>query len=62
MINAFLIAHEFGEDIVQHKQAVGNRKYTIGVRPARSLEWNNMKLVKYSFDAITNQLGFCVVG
>lgn len=62
MINAFLIAHEFGEEIRQHKQAVGNRKYTIGVRPARSLEWNNMKLVEYAFDPSTNQLGFCVVG
>lgn len=62
MINAFLIAHELGEEVLRHKQAVGSRKYTIGVRPARSMDWNNMKLVKYSFDPTTNQLGFCVVG
>ena len=61
MINAFLIAHEFGEDVIEHKDAVGNRKYTVGVRPARSLEWDTMKLVQYSFNPAASHLEFCII-
>jgi len=61
MINAFLVAHSFNEGIIQHKQNVGVRRYTVGVRPAISLEWNDVKLVKYSFNAGSEKLGFELV-
>jgi len=62
MINAFLIASEFDEGVAQHKRTVGVRKYTVGVRPAQSLEWNNVKLVEYSFNSVLNKLNFKIVG
>jgi len=50
MINAYLVAHDFNENIIKYAKKVGIRKYAIGKRPARSKEWSNLKLVKYSFD------------
>jgi hypothetical protein len=44
MIHAYLIAYAFTPDVVEHKQTVGLRKYTVGVRPAQSLEWRNVNL------------------
>lgn len=61
MINAFLVAYDFSQEVVNHKQHVGNRKYTVGVRPAQSLEWNNLKLVKYAYDQNTNKITFHLV-
>ena len=62
MIRAFLIAYQFPEDVVQHKHSVGVRKYTVGVRPTRSLEWNNVRLVTYSFDSASKKLEFELAG
>ena len=61
MIHAFLIAYDFDQDVIQHKQSVGLRKYTIGVKPAKSLEWKNIKLVKYSFNSASGQIGFALI-
>lgn len=58
MIRAFLVAHDFAQDVIEHKQKVGFRKYTIGVRPAQSLEWDNVSLVKYTFNADSSKLDF----
>ncbi|MCD6226347.1 MAG: hypothetical protein J7J93_00940 [Candidatus Aenigmarchaeota archaeon] len=51
MINAYLVAHDFNEDVINYAKKVGVRKYTIGKRPAKSREWSNLKLVKYLFDS-----------
>jgi len=56
MIHAFLVAYEFSEEVIQHKQNVGTRKYTVGVRPAQSLEWDHVSLVKYSFNPLSNRI------
>ena len=61
MVNAFLVASEFDNDIIQHKETVGVRGYTIGFRPARSLKWDNMKLVKYSFNSTSNRIDFRLI-
>jgi hypothetical protein len=58
MIDAFLVAYDFSEDVVEHHGDVGVRGYTVGVRPAMSLEWKNAKLIKYSFSASSGKLGF----
>jgi hypothetical protein len=58
MIHAFLIAYEFDQSAIQHTCTVGVRRYTVGVRPAQSLEWSNVKLVKYLFNSKFNQLEF----
>lgn len=61
MIKAFLIAYEFNEDVIQYKRSVGARGYTIGVRPARSSRWEDIHLVKYSFNAASKKLAFTLV-
>lgn len=50
MINAYLVAYDFGENVIKYAKKVGIRKYTIGKRPAYSKEWSNLKLAKYSFN------------
>lgn len=56
MINAFLVAYDFDQEVIQHAQDVGVRRYTVGVRPAKSFEWNKLKLVKYSFNPASQKL------
>lgn len=61
MMNAFLIAYEFDPLVIDHKRSVGMRRYTIGVRPAQSLEWRNLKLVKYSLNPSLYRIEFKII-
>jgi len=61
MIKAFLIAYNFDDEILQHKNSAGIRKYTSGVRPTRSLEWTDFNLVKYSFNKNTGKIEFTLI-
>jgi hypothetical protein len=56
MITAFLVAYEFNQGTVRHARRVGTRRYVAGVRPAQSLEWNDLRLVKYSFNSVSGQI------
>ena len=60
MIRAFFVAYDFDQNAVEHKRTVGVRRYTVGVRPAQSLEWSNVKLVRYAFNAPLNRIDFTV--
>jgi len=61
MIKAFLVAFEFHHDVIRHKSAIGIRKYTVGVRPAQSFEWNNLTLLKYVFNPIVKKIDFTLI-
>ena len=61
MISAFLVAYGFDEDVVGHAREVALRRYVVGVRPAKSLEWDNLRLVKYSFRSSSAEIDFSVV-
>jgi len=61
MIRAVLVAYDFPAAVTRHKQNVGLRKYTVGVRPAQSLEWFNLKLVKYSFNPELMKIVFTLI-
>ena len=61
MIDAFLITYDFPEIIIRHKQNVGLRQYTIGVRPAQSLEWSNINLVKYAYNTYSSRIDFDLI-
>lgn len=61
MIHAFLVAYEFDQGVLEHKQDVGIRKYTAGVRPAQSLEWDEVSLVKYSFNSDLAKIEFRLI-
>ncbi|GMQ79339.1 MAG: hypothetical protein BMS9Abin02_1920 [Anaerolineae bacterium] len=50
MIRAFLIAYDFDSVVEKHARNVGIRKYTVGVRPTKSDEWNQVKLMRYRYD------------
>lgn len=56
MITAFLIAYDFDANVINHKQSVAKRKYTIGRRPARTLDWEDLRLINYSFDKDANKV------
>lgn len=58
MIEAFLVSYDFSQDVIEYKREVAVRRYTIGRRPAKSLEWTQLRLVKYAFDASHKRLGF----
>lgn len=58
IINAFLIAFDFPSPVVEYARKMGERKYIIGRRPARSAIWSNLKLVKYSFNRFTGLIEF----
>jgi hypothetical protein len=61
MIRAFLVAYDFAPSVIDHKRTVGLRKYTVGVRPAQSLEWHDVNLVKYAFNAGSEKIDFELV-
>jgi hypothetical protein len=61
MIKAFLVGHEFTEDALSEFADIVERKFIYGVRPSVSATWNDVKLVKYSFNAQTNLLNFEIV-
>lgn len=58
MINAFLIASDFPDTVVEHMQAVSRRQYTTGMRPAISHSWDNVTAVRYKFDPSDARLYF----
>jgi hypothetical protein len=57
-IQAFLVAYDFDGSVIERKNRVGKRKYIIGVRPARSLEWDNLRLIRYSYNVVLHKLEF----
>ncbi len=58
MVQAYLVAYGFGQDIIREKEQIAQRHYTIGMKPAKSKTWNDCSLVKYSFDPQKKQLDF----
>jgi hypothetical protein len=58
MISAYLVASDFNRNVIEQKNRVGNRKYIIGVRPAQSLEWSNLRLIKYTYNSDLRNLRF----
>lgn len=61
MINSFLVTSDFNEDVINYAKENGIRKYTIGRRPAKSEEWTNIKLIKYSYNKESNLVNFEIV-
>ncbi|MBW9158674.1 hypothetical protein [Clostridium tagluense] len=58
MIEAFLVAYNFSDEIIRYKNQVCIRNYTIGRRPTILGTWTNLRLIKYRFDETTNNLVF----
>ncbi|NQU87719.1 MAG: hypothetical protein HQ541_18365 [Mariniphaga sp.] len=61
MIESYLVAYEFEKNILDYRDKVALRKYTLGRRPAISGEWKNLKIIKYFFDNQHERLQFDIV-
>jgi hypothetical protein len=60
MIKAFLIAYNFDDNLVSEKSNIGIRKFTIGMKPAKSCEWRDITLVKYLYNNNTHKIDFSI--
>lgn len=58
MVEAFLLAHSFDEDVNPSEGIACQRAFTIGMKPARTVEWSNVSLVTYRFNASRKRLDF----
>ena len=58
MIEAFIVAKHFPQEVIDLKNEIGRRKYTKGTRPAKSMEWDNLRLITYNFDQDLKVLQF----
>ncbi len=62
MIEAFLVAYNFADDVIDYRRQRAKRQYTIGRRPAQSLTWSNLKLIKYRYNQLAGFIDFEEVG
>lgn len=61
MIKAFLVGSEFTEKAINEFSEIVERKFIYGVRPSVSSVWNDVKLIKYTFNTETNLLNFEII-
>ena len=50
MIEAFIVAADFPPEVIEKCNLECVRKFTKGYRPTLSCTWNNIKLIKYTYD------------
>jgi hypothetical protein len=62
MIEAFIVAHDFQEDVVRLKEEVGKRIFVKGRRPSVTMYWSNLRLIKYVYNEQDKNLEFIEVG
>ncbi|SHK62145.1 hypothetical protein [Tepidibacter formicigenes] len=58
MIKAFVVAYDFSQDVINHKNNICIRNYTKGRRPTIPAQWTDVKLIKYRFDQVNKNLIF----
>ena len=61
MIHAFFVAYNIADRVKAYAKEKGKRLYTVGTRPARSTEWNMLKLVQYEYNKATKSLSFTLM-
>jgi len=61
MIEAFLVAHDISQEVADATHDFALRKFTVGRRPAVSLEWNSIALVEYKFCDDGRKVAFEIV-
>ena len=59
MIQAYIVASDFSEDVISHRNKKCIRNYTKGYRPTISCEWNFVQLVKYTY--VDGKLEFSII-
>lgn len=61
MIEAFLVAYDFANNIKDFREKIAVRNYIKSRRPPTSEKWSNIRLIKYKFDKVTKKLQFIEV-
>lgn len=61
MIEAFLVAEDFSDDVIEYAKGIAERNYIIGRRPIHSRKWTNLKLVRYAYDIDLGKFVFSLV-
>lgn len=50
MIEAFIVAHDFSNEVINYRNSVCIRNYTKGRRPTIAGVWKNVRLIKYKYE------------
>lgn len=50
MIEAFIVAHDFSNEVINYRNSVCIRNYTKGRRPTIAGVWRNVRLIKYKYE------------
>jgi hypothetical protein len=58
MIEAFIVAQDFPYDVVKLKEEIGKRTFIKGRRPAITMNWSNLRLIKYAYNNQDKTLEF----
>ncbi|WP_217629897.1 hypothetical protein [Sediminibacillus halophilus] len=62
MIQSFLVASKFPNEVIEHVKNIGSRKYTTGLRGDNvSEEWSNVNLVEYRYNPKAEKVEFILV-
>ncbi|MER1987516.1 MAG: hypothetical protein ABS948_16680 [Solibacillus sp.] len=58
MIEGFIVASDFSEEVIAMRNEQARRFYTKGRVPAITHEWANLRLIRYRYDEVSNQMIF----
>lgn len=58
MIEAYVVAKDFSDEVIQLKNDIGRRAFIKGRRPPVTKEWVNLNLVKYGYNENVEKLEF----
>ncbi|QBP39715.1 PDDEXK family nuclease [Paenisporosarcina antarctica] len=58
MIEAFVVAQDFPEEVVRLRNEAGKRTFVKGRHPAVTMHWSSLRLIKYIYNEHTKELEF----
>lgn len=58
MIDAFIVAHSFPDDVIQRRNEICERNFLKGRRPTIAEKWTNLRLVKYKYTSLNGEIEF----
>lgn len=50
MIEAFIVAYDFSDDVIRERNRLAVRNFIKGYRPVESVIWTNLRLIKYRYE------------
>lgn len=58
MIEAFIVASDFTEDVINYCNDICIRTFSLGIRPSITKTWNSVRLIKYSYNSSKKLIEF----